>query len=176
MLCVPSTISSVDGVRLSELSRFWLSATYARSIWSRYAFWPVGRSLSWGITLVGQGIDAALLTWRKVCHTFMRLRTGVQGRVYVLLSGVGFAEGGHRVRRDGARLGEIKGGYLFPRQGALVERHLSPLGHLSPLSPLGHLSPLSPLGHLSPMSPLGHLSPLSPCSKKPTCVSLRPWG
>src|SRR6266849_4537631 len=45
------------------------------------------------------------------------------------LSGVGFSEGGHRVRRDGARLaGE---GYLSPRQGALVERHLSPLSPCS---------------------------------------------
>jgi len=70
--------------------------------------------------------------------------------------GVGFSEEGYRVRRDGARLGElaggeIKGGYLSPRQGALVERLLSPM---------------------SPMSPLSPLSPLSPCSKKPTRVKV----
>ncbi len=37
------------------------------------------------------------------------------------LAGVGFSEGGHRVRGDGARLGEIKGGIPVPRQDALVE-------------------------------------------------------
>jgi len=47
------------------------------------------------------------------------------------LSSVGFSGRGHRVHRDGARLSEE--GYLSPRQGALVERHLSPL------SPLGTL-------------------------------------
>src|SRR6266849_5118584 len=47
------------------------------------------------------------------------------------VSSVGFSERGHRVHRDGARLSEE--GYLSPRQGALVERHLSPL------SPLGTL-------------------------------------
>jgi len=41
-------------------------------------------------------------------------------------SGVGFSKGGHHVRGDRARLGElaggeIKGGYLSPRQDALVE-------------------------------------------------------
>ena len=38
---------------------------------------------------------------------------------------------GHRVHRDGARVGGE--GYLPSRQGALVERHLSPM------SPLGTL-------------------------------------
>src|SRR5216684_5641711 len=47
------------------------------------------------------------------------------------LSSVCFSERGHRVHRDGARLSEE--GYLSPRQGALVERHSSPL------SPLGTL-------------------------------------
>ena len=56
------------------------------------------------------------------------------GRVLMPLVGLlrgGYSERGHRVHRVGARLSEE--GYLSPRQGALVERHLSPL------SPLGTL-------------------------------------
>ena len=59
-----------------------------------------------------------------------------------MLSGVGFSEGGHRVRKDGARLsGEglpaSQAGSLSPRQGALVERHLSPLSPYNGTSVLG---------------------------------------
>ena len=49
----------------------------------------------------------------------------------MLGSRVGFSEGGHRVRKDGARLGGE--GYQSPRLGALVERHLSPLSPMSPM-------------------------------------------
>ena len=44
--------------------------------------------------------------------------------VWAVSQGVGFSEGGHRVRKDGARLGElaggeIKGGIPVPRTGCL---------------------------------------------------------
>ncbi len=48
----------------------------------------------------------------------------------VCSQGVGFAEGGHRVRRDGARLG----GEGLPAPDTLVERHLSPISPMSPCS------------------------------------------
>jgi len=81
------------------------------------------------------------------------------------LSGVGFSEGGHRVRKDGARLGGK--GCQSLRQGALVERHLSPLGHLSPLSPL---SPCSKnLLVKAPPNPRQGSAPLDPFPKTYPC-------
>ncbi len=81
------------------------------------------------------------------------------------VSRVGFSEGGHRVQRDGARLGGEGTTYclspgrvpIYQARGALVERHLSPL---SPLSPCSKNLPVKARTMLAPME--GSMGPISP--------------